>query len=230
MRHDGPRDNRAGFDAALGELQQSILMMASLAERNLSHAMRGLLHRDLDLCNRAVDEDADVDRLEKVVDREGLQILIAFQPNDYQVRKVTATMRVSNNLERISDQAVTVARFARDIVLADPLPLVQLIEPLYDMAQIMMKRALSAFIEGDVDLALAVTREDSELDAHHHRLIARIKESLAQGSAHAPLLLNLFVIVRALERVGDHAVNVAEDSVFIEKGTDIRHGGREDLE
>lgn len=101
------------FNAALGSLREQVLTMSSMARKNLASAMRGLMERDTDLCNAAIAADQDVNELEKSIDRLGMQVLLKFQPTAHDLRQVMGTIRVANNLERISDQASGIAKRAK---------------------------------------------------------------------------------------------------------------------
>lgn len=218
------------FQEKLEHLQQSILTMASLAERNLSNAIEGLINRDLSLAEDAINKDEEVDQLEKSIQKEGLQILVEFQPEGYAMRRVTGTLQVSSELERVSDQAVTIGRRARTLIENPPGPIVQLVEPIYEMAEQMLESSIRCFIQRDVTAALALEEADNELDELHRRVIDRVLGEMKEHPAFLRSLFHFTTIVRSLERVGDHSVNISEHTVFIESGKDIRHGGREDLE
>ena len=218
------------FQEKLEHLQQSILTMASLSERNLSHAIEGLINRDMRLAEEAIDKDGEVDQLEKSIQKEGLRILVKFQPEGYEMRRVTGTIQVSSELERVSDQAVTIGRRARTLIENPPGPIVQLVEPIYEMAERMLGASIRCFVQRDVTAALGLEETDNRLDEHHRRVIARVLAEMKEHPSHVESLFHFATIVRSLERVGDHSVNISEHTVFIESGKDIRHGGREDLE
>lgn len=212
----------SSFDEALTRLRENVLTMASMARKNLANAMRGLLERDVDLCNQTIADDQDVNQLEKTIDRQGMEILIRFQPTAHDLRQVMGTMRVANNLERISDQASSIAKRARKINLLPEMPEVKLIQPVYQLCNRNIEATLAAFASGDADAAAAARALDKELDAaekHLNETIVRIMES---HSGPLEGFLHLIFVGRFLERVGDHAKNICEDSIFIEKAEDIR--------
>src|ERR1043166_1572348 len=138
------------FDEALGALRNNVLMMAGLAERTLDRAVKGLLQRDDNLAAAAIADDEEIDQLEKQIDKEGVDVLLRFQPVASDLRRVVAAMKLSSNLERMADQATTIARRARKLNQHPPLPEVELIRPMYDHAMAMFKDAVDAFVREDV--------------------------------------------------------------------------------
>src|SRR3954469_17460523 len=122
------------FDDALSSLRNNVLMMSSLTERSLERAVSGLLQRDDDLCVLAIADDEEIDQLEKQIDKDGVDILLRFQPVASDLRRVVSAMKLSSNLERIADQAVNIARKARKLNQHPPLPEVELIVPMWDHA------------------------------------------------------------------------------------------------
>ncbi|MDI1314899.1 PhoU domain-containing protein, partial [Prosthecobacter sp.] len=123
----------SSFNHSLDKLRSDVLSMASMARKNLASAMRGLLERDTDLCNAAIAADQDVNELEKNVDKLGMQILVKFQPTAHDLRLIMGTIRVANNLERIADQASSIAKRARIINNLPEFPEIKLIQPVYSL-------------------------------------------------------------------------------------------------
>ncbi len=211
------------FDEALDRLRDTVLMMASLTERSLSNALRGLFDRDSDLCNKAIADDEEIDVLEKQVDREGYDILMRFQPVAKDFRQVIATMKVSGNLERVGDAAVSIARRVKKLNGHALLSETKLVEPMYAEAVAMLKDAIGAFVDGDTELALAIKPRDRVLDAMNKQIADQLTEAMPRNPDHLRGFLNLIFVARALERVGDHATNIAEDAIFAKDAQDIRH-------
>src|SRR5215468_4959256 len=125
------------FDESLSALRNNVLMMAGLTERSMERAMRGLLTRDDDLCANTIADDEEIDQLEKQIDKEGVDILLRFQPVASDLRRVVAAMKLSTNLERIGDQATTIARRARKLNQHPPLAEMELIKAMYEQAMSM---------------------------------------------------------------------------------------------
>jgi phosphate transport system protein len=213
------------FEDALGKLRQDIVTMASLTQQSLSNAVRGLLERDTDLCNKVIADDDEVDRLEIQIDRDSLAVIMKYSPVATDLRRVLWTMKVGQQLERVADEAVNIARRARAMNQHPALPETAFIQPVYELASGMLSDAITAFIDGDMKMALAMEQRDEALDDAHAQLIQRMIKRSEEDASHIGDYVDIMFIVRFLERVGDHAVNIAEDIVYSESAYDIRHGG-----
>jgi phosphate transport system protein len=211
------------FDEALAALRNNVLMMAGLTERSLERAMKGLVERNDDLCANAIADDEEIDQLEKQIDKDGVDILLRFQPMASDLRRVVSAMKLSSNLERMADQGTTIARRARKLNQHPPLPEVDLIRPMYEHAMSMFKDSVDAFAREDVDLARGVVPRDQRLDDLNRDASHKLVERMAQDPDQLRGYLNLIFIGRCLERVGDHATNIAEDAVYAAAAEDIRH-------
>jgi phosphate transport system protein len=211
------------FDEALAALRNNVLMMSSLTERSLDRAMKGLVNRDDNICANAIADDEEIDQLEKQIDKDGVDILLRFQPVASDLRRVVSAMKLSSNLERMADQATTIARRARKLNQHPPLPEVELIKPMYDHAMLMFKDSVDAFVREDVDLGRAVVPRDEKLDELNRLASHKLVERMAKNPEQLRGYLNLIFIGRCLERVGDHATNIAEDAVYAAAAEDIRH-------
>jgi phosphate transport system protein len=218
-----PKHILGTFDEALSSLRNNLLMMAGLAERTLDRAVRGLLQRDDNLCTTAIADDEEIDQLEKQIDKDGVDVLLRFQPVASDLRRVVATMKLSPNIERIADQATNIARRARKLNKHAPLPELQLIVPIQAHAMAMFKDAIDAFTREDVDLGREVVARDKDLDLMNKLASRRLTDRMAEDPKQLRGYLNLIFISRCLERVGDHATNIAEDAVYAAAAEDIRH-------
>jgi len=211
------------FDEALGALRNNVLMMAGLAERTLDRAVKGLLQRDDNLAAAAIADDEEIDQLEKQIDKEGVDVLLRFQPVASDLRRVVAAMKLSPNIERIADQATNIARRARKLNKHEPLPELKIIAPIHANAVAMFKDSIDAFVREDVDLGRAVVARDKDLDYMNKMANRTLTDRMAQDPKQLRGYLNLIFISRCLERVGDHATNIAEDAVYAAAAEDIRH-------
>jgi phosphate transport system protein len=218
-----PKHILGTFDEALSSLRNNVLMMAGLAERTLDRAVKGLLQRDDNLCTTAIADDEEIDQLEKQIDKDGVDVLLRFQPVASDLRRVVAAMKLSPNIERIADQATNIARRARKLNRHPPLPEVEIIVPIQAHAMAMFKDSIDAFVREDVDLGRAVVARDRDLDYMNKMANRRLTERMAQDPKQLRGYLNLIFISRCLERVGDHATNIAEDAVYAAAAEDIRH-------
>ncbi len=211
------------FDESLANLRNNVLMMAGLTERSLERATKGLFNRDDNLCANAIADDEEIDQLEKQIDKDGVDILLRFQPVASDLRRVVSAMKLSTNLERMADQGTTIARRARKLNKHPPLPEVELIRPMYEQAMSMFKDSVDAFVREDVDLARAIVPRDEKLDDLNRIASRRLIERMAHDRDQLRGYLNLIFVGRCLERVGDHATNIAEDAVYAAAAEDIRH-------
>jgi len=218
-----PKHILGTFDEALSSLRNNVLMMAGLAERTLDRAIKGLLERDDNLCVTAIADDEEIDQLEKQIDKEGVDVLLRFQPVASDMRRVVAAMKLSPNIERIADQATNIARRARKLNKHAPLPEVEMIVPIQAHAMAMFKDSIDAFAREDVELGRAVVARDKELDQMNKVANRKLTDRMAQDPRQLRGYLNLIFISRCLERVGDHATNIAEDAVYAAAAEDIRH-------
>jgi len=213
------------YDAALSALQNDLLMMASLCERNLRNSLGCLLNRDEDLCNVTIADDEEIDQLEKQVDKNGIDLLRRFQPVASDLRHVIAGMKLSNNLERIADQAVNIARKARKLNRAPLLPEVHFLDPMYREVTSMLSDVLRSYTESNIDLAISIPARDKKLDAMNHEITETLTVQMAKFPERLTEYLDLIFVARHLERAGDHVKNIAEDVVFAIAAEDIRHMG-----
>ena len=211
------------FDEALSALRNNVLMMAGLTERSLERAMKGLFDRNDDLCATTIADDEEIDQLEKQIDKDGVDILLRFQPVASDLRRVVSAMKLSSNLERMADQATTIARRARKLNRHPVLAEVDLIRPMYDHAMSMFKDSVDAFAREDVELGRAVVVRDETLDDLNRKASDKLVERMAKDPDQLRGYLNLIFVGRCLERVGDHATNIAEDAVYAANAEDIRH-------
>lgn len=222
---DTSRHILGSYDTAISALQNDLLMMASLCERNLRNSLGCLLNRDEELCNLIIADDEEIDQLEKQVDKNGIDLLRRFQPVAGDLRHVVSAMKLSSNLERIADQAVNIARKARKLNRAPVLAEVNLLDPMYRAVTSMLSDALRAYTEPNVDLAISIPARDKKLDAMNHEITDKLTVQMTKHPERITEYLDLIFIARHLERAGDHVKNIAEDVVYAIAAADIRHMG-----
>ena len=211
------------FDEALTSLRNDLLMMSGLAERSLDRAIKGLLQRDDDLCANAIADDEEIDQLEKQIDRDGMEVLLRFHPVASDLRRVISAIRLSPNIERVGDQATNIAKRARKLNRHPPLPEVQMLVPMQAYAMSMFKDSVNAYVRESVELAHSVCGRDKELDDMNRETNRKLTARMVEDTEQLRGYFNLLMISRALERVGDHATNIAEDAVYAAAAEDIRH-------
>ena len=213
------------YDSALRNLQNDLLMMASLCERNLRNSLGCLLSRDEELCNVTIADDEEIDQLEKTVDKDGIDLLRRFQPVAGDLRHIVAAMKLSSNLERIADQAVSIARRAKELNLQPPLkPLID-IPRMATIATEMLRDTVTAFVEEDPDLARAIIKRDKEVDEINRQLQRELTSFMLESPNTITRALQLLTISRNIERIADHAKNIAEEVYYLYRASDIRHEG-----
>ena len=213
----------SSFDAALEVLKNDVLMMSSLTDQNFQTAIEALLNRDSELCNQVIADDEEVDILEKKIDQDGVNLLLRFHPVASDMREVIAAMKASTNLERIADHAVTIARRAKHLNDRPLVREVHFLEPPYRLAVAIFHDSIRAYADADYDLAQTLKSKDRELDALTYDVTGKLVERATVDSELVPSYVDLVFVARALERIGDHATNIAEDSFWRDQATDIRH-------
>jgi phosphate transport system protein len=212
------------FEQELAVLREKLLTMASHAESSVNRAIEALNTRDYELALQVRADDEVIDRFEVEVDELAINLL-AKAPLASDLRLVAMTMKISQNLERVGDEATKIANRARDLSQETPLKLVVDTPPLVRLALEMLKASLDAFVNQDPAAARALIPQDKEVD----QLNKRIHNQLADFMIHHPdaitRCLNLMVVSKSLERIADHAKNIAEVVVFLYEAQDIRHAG-----
>ncbi len=211
------------FDTALDGLRADALMMASLTDRNLQNAMSCLLDRNPELLAITVADEQEIDTLEKKVDRDGVEILLRFQPVASDLRQIVSTMKLGSNLERVADQAVKIAQRSRKLTMEPELDEAIALGPLFIDAIALFRDSIRAYADGDVVLARSLRERDQEIDQMNHDIADDLTAKMADQPDRIPDYLNLLFIARHLGRVGDHAKNIGEDAVYKAEAKDIRH-------
>lgn len=198
-------------------------MMASLTQRVLENSVKGLTERDDDWCNNSIADDEEIDLLEMQIDKEGIDVMSRFQPVASDLREVISSIKIGANIERIADQAVNIARRARKINEHPEVPELHFLDELLKIALSMFDDAVRSFAERNATLAVELKARDKELDRLNRELTDRLVIRMQDDSVNLPTYLNLIFVSRCLERIGDHAANMAEDVVFAVRAEDIRH-------
>src|SRR5438309_12087289 len=171
------------FEHALENLRNNVMMMASQTERSLNLALKGLMDRDDKLAALAIADDEEIDQLEKQIDKDGIELLLRFQPVASDLRRVVSAMKLSSNFERMGDQAVNIARKARKLNRHPALAETGLIEPMNAHAMAMFKDSVDAYVREDVELARTLKPRDKTLDELNATASRQLIERMAQDSA-----------------------------------------------
>ena len=219
------RNNRGQihhFDKELGALTSKLATMGSLAETAVRRSMKALVDRNDALARDAKEQDEVLDALEIEIDEMAVTLL-AKAPLASDLRLVTVAMKISHNLERIGDEATTISRRALEVNAEPQLKPYVDIPRMADTALDMLKESLDSFVTRDPARARAIIPLDKEVDALNKQLHRELVSFMIETPAAITRALNLMVISKALERIADHATNIAEEVVFVYEGRDIRH-------
>jgi phosphate transport system protein len=209
----------------LAGLKEKLLRMASHAEAAVRGAVQALVTRDDALALRVRDEDGAIDRFEIEIDELAIQLL-AKAPFATDLRLILAAMKISQNLERVGDEATQIAKRAADLGQEPPLKLVVQIPAMANLALQMLKSALDSFVNHDPAAARALIPQDKQVDGMNKEIHRQLAAEMAQSPDHISRCLNLIVVAKSLERIADHAKNVAEEVVYFCEARDIRHAGK----
>jgi phosphate transport system protein len=210
------------FEQELTALKESLLAMASHAETALRQAVEALLTRDERLAAQVRENDVILDRYEIEVDERSIQLL-AKAPLARDLRFIAVAMKISQNLERVGDEATKIAKRARDLASEPPLKLVLPLREMANLASRMLNSALDAFVNRDAASARALIPEDKKVDALNKEFQRVLVDHMSSDPEAIVRCLHLIVAVKSLERIADHAKNVAEEVVYLCEAEDIRH-------
>ena len=213
------------FENELAGLKEKLLIMASHAESAVSKSIKALVERDDELARRVMADDVIVDQLEIEIDELSIQLL-SKAPLATDLRLITMTMKISNHLERVSDEATTIARRSLELSMEPQLKPYVDIPRMASMALDMLKEALDSFVNRNPEKARAIIPRDKEVDLLNKQLHRELSSYMVERPSTITRCLNLMVISKCLERVADHAANVAEEVVYLYEARDIRHSGK----
>jgi phosphate transport system protein len=211
------------FDEQLQDVVKKIVLMGSLTDSMISLAMRVLVERDESLVAQIYAKEDEVNALQVAIDEDALQLTALYQPVAKDVRFLFMASKIVTDIERIADQAKNICQSAH-YVLAQPAlkPMVDL-PIMAEIAQKMVRDAVAAVIDRDVALAERVRREESKVDAFRDQVFRTLLTYMMADPGTIQRALSLILISRNIERIGDHATNIAEEAIYIVQGRDIRH-------
>jgi phosphate transport system protein len=211
------------FDEEIADLRQKLVRMGSLAESMIAHALKTLIERDDRWCAEVARREEQVNELQIEIDNTAIRLTALQQPVGTDVRFLFMATRITCELERIADQAVNICQSSRHLLQAPPLkPFIDLPQ-MAEIAQRMVRNGLDSLVKRDVELANEVLREEEKVDAYRDQIFRELLTYMMADPATIPRALSLILISRNLERVGDHATNIAEEVIFWILGRDIRH-------
>jgi phosphate transport system protein len=210
------------FEDELGKVKEALLTMGSHAERAVSQAVQAVTERNDRLAEQVQNNDDIMDQYEKDIDDMAV-VLLAKAPLATDLRLVTVAMKISQNLERVGDEATTIARRAIELNSEPPLKGHAEIPRMAEMALGMLRESLDAFVHKEAEKARAIIPRDKEVDALNRKIYRELSGFMAENPGGIGSCLNLMTISKSLERVADHATNIAQEVVYLWEAQDIRH-------
>lgn len=214
---------RIKFQQNLDDLKERLLVMAGMAEQAIQRSIEAYRTRDLALCEQVFRAEPTINRLEREIDQMALDLLAMEQPMAIDLRFILSVIRINADLERVGDQAVNIAVRVREMGAFANIDLPVDIPKLASLSSAMVRKALQAFIEADAELASTVFKLDDQVDEMNDAAFYALSSLIKEQPELTPQSLNALIIARNLERVGDHATNIAEDVIFWVRGADVRH-------
>src|SRR5258708_39619836 len=211
------------YDAELDGLRSKLLSLGGKVEPEIATSVRALAERDSQLAQAVIDADREVNRLEVEIDEVCRRLLVLRQPAASDLRFITTALKIVVDLERIGDLAVNVAERAIDLNQSPPLRPVHDLVKLADLCKKQVHKALDSFVDADADQASQVIADDELVDALYHTLFNELIGLMMEDSRNIRRASSLMFVAKHLERLADHATNVAEMVIFMVKGTDVRH-------
>jgi phosphate transport system protein len=222
-----PQHTDRAYEEQLSRLRANVLEMGGLVEDQIAQAVKALTERDVALAQTTIDRDHTVNRFDVEIDELCLKLLALHQPAARDLRLITTALKITTDLERIGDMAAHIAERALELDAEAP------VEPkaesmidlplMANLARSMLHRALDAFVREDPELALAVCQSDDAIDKLHGQLFRALLAFMVNDPATIARTMRLLFVSKNLERVGDHATNIAEMVIFLVKGRSIRH-------
>ncbi|MBC8747195.1 phosphate transport system protein [Paraburkholderia sp. WC7.3g] len=220
------------FDADINHVLSKVFEMGGFVESQVVNAMQALNHLDLDLVDRIFADERRLNAIEAEVDEECVNIIARYQPAARDLRLLMAISKTVTNLERAGDEARKVAKRTRRIAEDHNAPTINITEIALsgEMAMTILRRALDAFARLDTGAAAQIVRDDDAIDDQFRAVVRKLVTSMMNDPRTVSSALDYLFIAKAIERIGDHATNIAEFIIYVVKGKDVRHVSREQLE
>jgi phosphate transport system protein len=214
---------RIRFQQSLDQLKENLLVMAGLAEQGIQRAIEAYRVRDLSICDLVSRSEVAINRLERDIDQAALDLLAMEQPMAIDLRFILSVIKINADLERVGDAAKSISERVRNMEQMAVADLPVDIPRMATLSAEMVRKSLQSFIDADSELARAVLTMDDAVDKMNRAAYKSLTKVMEDQSHLAPQALNALMICRALERVADHATNIAEDVIFWIEGSDVRH-------
>lgn len=208
----------------LDKIKKQILSLGAMVEDRVRMAAKAIEERDVSTAQKIIDSDWEIDEMEVEVEEECLKILALHQPVAVDLRFIVTAIKINNDLERIGDQAVNIAERVLNVAKRQDFGFVFDYGTMAEQTEAMLRMSLDALVNLDVDLAFKVITLDDEVDAIKKDAYDRIKKAIRKNPDRVGHLINLLLISRHLERLADHATNIAEEVIYLIEGEIVRHG------
>ena len=215
---------RKHFSRELEKIKKRILSLGAMVEEQVRMATQAVETRDAELAQQIIKSDHDIDEMEVEIEEECLKVLALHQPVAVDLRFLIAVIKINNDLERIGDQAVNIAERVDVIAKRGLSDFFFDYSSMGEKVQDMLKSSLDALVNMDYDLAFSIVKRDDEVDLINKDAYDRIKQAMRDHPGKLGELINLLLISRHLERLADHATNIAEEVIYLIEGEIIRHG------
>ena len=214
---------RIRFQQRLEDLKENLLVMAGLAEQSIQRAVEAYRVRDLSIVDLVNRSEVAINRMERDIDQAAIDLLAMEQPMATDLRFILSVIKINADLERVGDAAKSISERVRTIDQLPPVELPVVIPRMATLSADMVRKSLQSFIEADAELARSVLTMDDAVDAMNRSAYKALTKLMEEQGHVAPQALSALMICRSLERVADHATNIAEDVIFWVQGADVRH-------
>ena len=210
----------------LSELHRELLAMCTRVEDMIHRAVDQLSEPDFEVTRQLIQEDNDVDQWDVKIEDHCLKVLALYQPVAIDLRRITTVMKVAGELERVADLAVNISERACGLLNSPQVPVPDQLKEMAKVAIGMLHRSIDSYVDLNSELAREVCLEDDQVDEMNEKLIRLLIDQMHKNPNNIDAFLHLFSAVRTVERVADHATNIAEDIVYLVEGKIIRHAGK----
>ncbi len=210
------------FTIEMEELNELLLRMGALVESSIRRSVQSLVDRDKELAKAVLRDEPTINQMQVEVDARATRVLALNQPVARDLRFLTATLKINTDLERMGDLAVNIAERTIALLNRPPVKPLEDIPKMASLVQDMLLKSLDAFVKVDAELAQTICPTDNEVDALRDKVYTELVEFMQRDPATVPAAVDLIFVARNLERIADHATNIAEDVIFLAKGVDFR--------
>ena len=209
---------RVRLQRKIEKLKEDLLTMADTVKKRLEMSIQAIRDRDREIATTVIDGDSEINRSELEIEEGCLEVLALHQPVAMDLRLITGVFKIVNQLERIGDLAVNIAETAILMSSEEPLDVLSEYFVMAEKTQAMLSKALTAFTKMDEEMAVEILSDDDEVDMMKHKLHSNLEERLTREIERRRVLIHLFLVSRHLERIADHATNIAEDVIYMVTG------------